>query len=145
MSALEPYCAGFLCTDVDREGTMRGVNLAWFRELRRSTRLPIVAAGGISTTRQIAAFKKSAWTPPSAWPSTKTASGDVFRLSTSGLYGVVGSLYLRLQFPLIIWHHASASNWRWVRIHVLRVCQALRNFSFDFRGFVQSQIQPNRI
>jgi len=58
MSALEPYCAGFLCTDVDREGTMRGVNLAWFRELRRSTRLPIVAAGGISTTREIAALQK---------------------------------------------------------------------------------------
>src|SRR5208337_4006456 len=60
MSALEPYCAGFLCTDVDREGTMRGVNLAWFRELRRSTRLPIVAAGGISTSRQIAALQKVA-------------------------------------------------------------------------------------
>jgi phosphoribosylformimino-5-aminoimidazole carboxamide ribonucleotide (ProFAR) isomerase len=37
---------------------MRGVNLAWFRELRRSTRLPIVAAGGISTTREIAALQK---------------------------------------------------------------------------------------
>jgi phosphoribosylformimino-5-aminoimidazole carboxamide ribotide isomerase len=58
MPALEPYCAGFLCTDVDREGTMRGVNLSWFRELRRSTHFPIVAAGGISTTREIAALQK---------------------------------------------------------------------------------------
>ena len=58
ISALEPYCAGFLCTDVDHEGTMRGVNLSWFRELRRSTRLPIVAAGGISTAREIAALQK---------------------------------------------------------------------------------------
>ena len=58
MSALEPYCSGFLCTDVDREGTMRGVNLAWFRQLRRSTSLPIVAAGGISTTREIRALQK---------------------------------------------------------------------------------------
>jgi len=58
MSVLEPYCAGFLCTDVDREGTMRGVNLALFRELRRSTSLPIVAAGGISTTRQITALQE---------------------------------------------------------------------------------------
>jgi phosphoribosylformimino-5-aminoimidazole carboxamide ribotide isomerase len=58
MSALDPYCAGFLCTDVDREGTMRGVNLAWFRQLRRSTRLPIVAAGGISTTRELRALQK---------------------------------------------------------------------------------------
>jgi len=76
MSALEPYCADFLCTDVEREGTMRGVNYAWFRELRRSTQLRIVAAGGISTTREISALQKSAWTPPSAWPSTKTACAE---------------------------------------------------------------------
>ena len=37
---------------------MRGVNLAWFRQLRRSTQLPIVAAGGISTARQITALQK---------------------------------------------------------------------------------------
>jgi len=36
------------------------VNLAWFRELRHSTRLPIVAAGGISTSHQIAALQKIA-------------------------------------------------------------------------------------
>src|SRR5438874_12381931 len=34
MAQLEPYCAGFLCTDVDREGTMMGANLKWFRTLR---------------------------------------------------------------------------------------------------------------
>jgi phosphoribosylformimino-5-aminoimidazole carboxamide ribotide isomerase len=56
--ALAPYCAGFLCTDVDREGTMRGVNLQWFRSLRAATTLPIVAAGGISTTREIRALEK---------------------------------------------------------------------------------------
>ena len=33
-------------------------NLAWFRELRRSKRLPIVAAGGISTAREITALQK---------------------------------------------------------------------------------------
>ena len=32
---------------------MRDVTLGWLSQLRRSTRLPIVAAGGISTTRQI--------------------------------------------------------------------------------------------
>jgi len=53
IGALEPYCAGFLCTDVDREGTMRGVNLKWFRQLRAATKLRIVAAGGISTKREI--------------------------------------------------------------------------------------------
>lgn len=53
MTALAPFCAGFLCTDVDREGTMRGANLAWFRALRAATKLPIIAAGGISTSREI--------------------------------------------------------------------------------------------
>ncbi len=56
MSLLEPYCAGFLCTDVDREGTMRGANLHWFRELRSVTKLTIVAAGGISTKRELRAL-----------------------------------------------------------------------------------------
>ena len=57
-AALEPYCAGFLCTDVDREGTMRGANLRWFRSLRAVTKLPIIAAGGISTSREIHALEK---------------------------------------------------------------------------------------
>lgn len=58
MSALAPFCGGFLCTDVDREGTMRGANLAWFRALRAATKLPIIAAGGISTTREVRALEK---------------------------------------------------------------------------------------
>ena len=57
-AALEPWCGGFLCTDVDREGTMGGVNLKWFRSLLKATTLPIVAAGGISTTREIRALEK---------------------------------------------------------------------------------------
>ena len=56
--AIEPYCGGFLCTDVDREGTMSGVNLKWFRALREATKLPIVAAGGISTIAEISALEK---------------------------------------------------------------------------------------
>ncbi len=58
MPALEPYCGSFLCTDVDREGTMTGANLRWFRSLRQATTHPIVAAGGISTRREIAALEK---------------------------------------------------------------------------------------
>jgi phosphoribosylformimino-5-aminoimidazole carboxamide ribotide isomerase len=58
MAVLEPYCGGFLCTDVDREGTMGGVNLEWFRELRAATKLSIVAAGGISSRREIRALEK---------------------------------------------------------------------------------------
>lgn len=55
---LEPYCAGFLCTDVDREGTMTGANLQWFQKLRHATGHPIIAAGGIRTRREIAALEK---------------------------------------------------------------------------------------
>ena len=58
MAQLEPFCAGFLCTDVDREGTMTGANLQWFRKLREATDHPIIAAGGIRTRREIAALEK---------------------------------------------------------------------------------------
>jgi phosphoribosylformimino-5-aminoimidazole carboxamide ribotide isomerase len=58
MTQLEPFCAGFLCTDVDREGTMAGANLEWFRRLREVTSYPIIAAGGIRTRREIAALGK---------------------------------------------------------------------------------------
>ena len=58
MPEFEPYCAAFLCTDVNREGTMTGANLAWFRKLRSATSLPIIAAGGIKTRREITALEK---------------------------------------------------------------------------------------
>jgi phosphoribosylformimino-5-aminoimidazole carboxamide ribotide isomerase len=53
MLQLEPFCCAFLCTDVDREGTMTGANLDWFRKLREATTHPIIAAGGIKTRRDI--------------------------------------------------------------------------------------------
>lgn len=46
---LEPYCSGFLCTYVDKEGMMQGTDLAWFRQLRAATSKEITAAGGITT------------------------------------------------------------------------------------------------
>ena len=58
MAQLEPFCAGFLCTDVDREGTMTGANLQWFGKLREATSHPIIAAGGIKTRREISALEK---------------------------------------------------------------------------------------
>lgn len=58
MTQLEPFCAGFLCTDVDREGTMTGANLEWFRTLRTATSHPIIAAGGIKTRREIATLEE---------------------------------------------------------------------------------------
>lgn len=50
---LEHYASEFLCTYVDAEGTMRGTNLRWFRQLRKTTRLPITAAGGIRSLREV--------------------------------------------------------------------------------------------
>jgi phosphoribosylformimino-5-aminoimidazole carboxamide ribotide isomerase len=58
MAQLEPFCAAFLCTDVDREGTMTGANLKWFKHLRDATAHPIIAAGGIKTRREILALEK---------------------------------------------------------------------------------------
>ena len=56
--ALEPYCSGFLCTYVDKEGMMQGTSLRWFRRLRKVTKLPITAAGGITTMEEVEALAK---------------------------------------------------------------------------------------
>ena len=53
---LEPYCSGFLCTYVDKEGMMQGTDLDWFRRLRAATDLEITAAGGITTLEDIRAL-----------------------------------------------------------------------------------------
>src|SRR5712691_12797948 len=58
MPELEKYCSEFLCTYVDAEGTMRGTSLAWFRKLRRATRLRITAAGGICSRREVRALQR---------------------------------------------------------------------------------------
>jgi phosphoribosylformimino-5-aminoimidazole carboxamide ribotide isomerase len=55
---LEEYASEFLCTYVDAEGTMRGTNLEWFRALRRATRRPITAAGGIRSREEIRALAR---------------------------------------------------------------------------------------
>lgn len=58
MSQLAPFCAAFLCTDVDREGTMAGANLDWFHKLRAASTHSIIAAGGIKTRREINSLEK---------------------------------------------------------------------------------------
>jgi phosphoribosylformimino-5-aminoimidazole carboxamide ribonucleotide (ProFAR) isomerase len=58
MDQIKPFCAAFLCTDVDREGTMSGINLEWFQRLRDVISHPIIAAGGISTQREIVALER---------------------------------------------------------------------------------------
>ncbi len=54
--SLEPYCSGFLCTYVDKEGMMQGTDLDWFRRLRDATQHEITAAGGIATIEDIQAL-----------------------------------------------------------------------------------------
>jgi phosphoribosylformimino-5-aminoimidazole carboxamide ribotide isomerase len=50
---LEPYCSGFLCTYVDKEGMMQGTDMDWFRRLRAATKHEITAAGGIASMEEI--------------------------------------------------------------------------------------------
>jgi phosphoribosylformimino-5-aminoimidazole carboxamide ribotide isomerase len=58
LQSLEPYCSGFLCTYVDKEGMMQGTDLDWFRRLRAATSLELTAAGGITTIDEIRALMK---------------------------------------------------------------------------------------
>jgi len=53
---LEPYCSGFLCTYVDKEGMMQGTDLAWFERLRNATSHELTAAGGITTMNDVEAL-----------------------------------------------------------------------------------------
>jgi phosphoribosylformimino-5-aminoimidazole carboxamide ribonucleotide (ProFAR) isomerase len=55
---LEPYCSEFLCTYIDAEGKLQGTNLAWFKNLRGATQLPVTAAGGITTAEEIKALEE---------------------------------------------------------------------------------------
>jgi len=56
IAKLEPYCSGFLCTYVDKEGMLQGTDLDWFRSLRRGTNHELTAAGGITTLADVAAL-----------------------------------------------------------------------------------------
>ena len=56
LRALEPYCSGFLCTYVDKEGMMQGTDLDWFQRLRAATSLELTAAGGITTMGEVRAL-----------------------------------------------------------------------------------------
>jgi len=57
ISELEPYCSGFLCTYVDKEGMMQGTDLNWFESLRKATRHELIAAGGITTLEDVKALQ----------------------------------------------------------------------------------------
>ncbi len=53
---LEPYCAGFLCTLVDGEGLMQGIDLTSVREVRAASSRQVIAAGGITTRAEVDAL-----------------------------------------------------------------------------------------
>ena len=58
MAALEPYCGGFLCTDVDREGTMRGVNLSGSAICALPRNCPSSPPAEFPPSREIRALEK---------------------------------------------------------------------------------------
>ena len=51
--ALEPHCGEFLYTHVDKEGLMKGTDIAAIRRVRDATRRPLIAAGGVTTQAEI--------------------------------------------------------------------------------------------
>jgi phosphoribosylformimino-5-aminoimidazole carboxamide ribotide isomerase len=53
VKALEPYCAEFLYTHVDREGLMQGTDMGAILEVARATSRQVTAAGGITTQAEI--------------------------------------------------------------------------------------------
>jgi phosphoribosylformimino-5-aminoimidazole carboxamide ribotide isomerase len=53
MTVLEPYCAAFLYTHIDREGTMQGFPLEVARKLRGVTAQQLIVAGGIRDQKEI--------------------------------------------------------------------------------------------
>jgi len=54
--ALEPYCAEFLYTHVDKEGLMQGTDIEAIMAVRRATSRRLTAAGGITTWDEIDAL-----------------------------------------------------------------------------------------
>jgi len=55
---LEPYCGGFLYTDVSREGILQGHDMEFASSLRRATALPLTVAGGIRSTAEVVALDR---------------------------------------------------------------------------------------
>ena len=54
--ALEPFVGAFLCTLIETEGTMQGIDLDQIRRLRALTTRGFIAAGGIRTRGEIDAL-----------------------------------------------------------------------------------------
>ena len=50
---LEPYCSGFLFTNVDKEGLMQGIDFGIVKKLKAITKNNLTVAGGISSIEDI--------------------------------------------------------------------------------------------
>ena len=50
---LEPYCSGFLFTNVDKEGLMQGIDFGIVKRLKAITKNNLTVAGGISSIEDI--------------------------------------------------------------------------------------------
>lgn len=50
---LEPYCGEFLCTQVDREGTLRGCVMDRVTALRSAVSIPLTIAGGVASVKEV--------------------------------------------------------------------------------------------
>ncbi len=53
IAALEPYCGAFLYTHIDTEGLLLGLPVEPVRQLRSATSKELIAAGGISSIREV--------------------------------------------------------------------------------------------
>lgn len=51
--ALEPFCGGFLYTNIDTEGLLKGIPLDIVRDLRKATTRQLIAAGGIRSQEEV--------------------------------------------------------------------------------------------
>lgn len=56
---LAPYCSGFLCTFVDAEGGMSGLDPVAVAKLKRTLPRPLTVAGGVSATMEAVDLLKS--------------------------------------------------------------------------------------
>jgi len=55
---LAPYCGAFLCTFVDTEGTLDGINREALTALQMQIERPLTVAGGVASTEEAAAIAR---------------------------------------------------------------------------------------
>ena len=58
IAQLEPFCAAFLYTHIDKEGTMQGFPLEVAERLRPLTRRQLIVAGGIREMAEVEALDR---------------------------------------------------------------------------------------